>query len=158
MAFFGRVSFLNTGVSVHKLNMEERGIVVVILAIWLERSFMMIAKASGWVGAVVYFDAIAAFAAMLRALVCHQSSREHPTSDALMAVASGFSAEEVATVSREALHAPASEIMLQSLHLRRLLSDALSNTWAATQGVQGEWQLREDAPRLANLWRILLLE
>ena len=39
-------------------------------------------------------------------------------------------------MSREALHAPASEIMLQSLHLRRLLSDALSNAWAATQGVQ----------------------
>ena len=57
-----------------------------------------------------------------------------PTSDALMA--SGFSAEEVATMSREALHALASEIMPQSLHLRRLLSDALPNTWAATQGVQ----------------------
>ena len=92
------------------------------------------AKARGWTGGVVYFEAITAFAAMLRALVCHQSSRDHPTSDALMA--SGFSAEEVVSMSREALHAPASEIMLQSLHLRRLLSDALSNTCSATLGVQ----------------------
>ena len=82
----------------------------------------------------MYSVAITAFAAMLRALVCHQSSRDHPKNNALMA--SGFSAEEVAAMSREALHAPASEMMLQSLHLRRLLSDALSNTWAATQGVQ----------------------
>ena len=110
---------------------------------------MQIAKARDWTGAVVYFDAITAFAAMLRALVCHQSSRDHPTSDALMA--SGFSAEGVATMSREALHAPASEIMLQSVHLRRLLS----NTLAATQGCR-KWQLREGAPRLANLWRIFV--
>ena len=34
------------------------------------------------------------------------------------------------------MQAPASETMLQSPHLRRLLSDALSNKWAATQGVQ----------------------
>ena len=51
-------------------------------------------------------------------------------------MASGFSAEEVATMPLEALHDLASEIMPQSLHLRRLLSDALSDTWAATQGVQ----------------------
>ena len=56
---------------------------------WQGWTFMQIAKARGWTGAVVYFDAITAFAAMLRALVCHQCSRDHPTTDALMA--SGFS-------------------------------------------------------------------
>ena len=34
------------------------------------RSFMMIAKARGWSCAVVFFDAVTAFASMLRALVC----------------------------------------------------------------------------------------
>ena len=97
------------------------------------RSVMQIAKARGWTGAVVYFDATTAFASMLRALVCHQCSRDHPTTEALMAA--GFSAE-VAAMSREALQAPASEVMLQSPHLRRLPPDALFNTWAATQGVQ----------------------
>ena len=66
--------------------------------------------------------------------VRHQCSSDHPTTEALMAT--GFSADDVAAMSREAMQAPASETMLQSPHLRRLLSDALSNTWAATQGVQ----------------------
>ena len=94
---------------------------------------MQIAKARGWTGAVVYFDAVTAFASMLRALVCHQCSRDHPTTEALMATS--FSAEDAAAMSREAMQAPASETAA-SPHLRRLLSDALSNTWAATQGVQ----------------------
>ena len=98
------------------------------------RSFMQIAKARGWTGAVVYFDTVTAFASMLRALVCHQCSRDHPTTEALMAT--DFTADDVAAMSREAMQALASETMLQSPHLRRLLSDALSNTWAATQGVQ----------------------
>ena len=98
------------------------------------RSFMQIAKVRGWSGAVVFFDAITAFASMLRALVCQQCSRDHPTTEAL--IASGFSADEVAAMTREAMQAPASETMLRSPHLRRLLSDALSNTWAATQGVK----------------------
>ena len=51
-------------------------------------------------------------------------------------MASGFSADEVPTMSREALHALSSEKMVQSPHLRWLLSVALSSTWAATQGVQ----------------------
>ena len=38
------------------------------------RSFMQIAKTRGWTGAVVYFDAITAFAAMLRAW-CATSAR-----------------------------------------------------------------------------------
>ena len=95
---------------------------------------MQIAKATGWTGAVVYFDAVTAFASILRALECHQCSRDHPTTEALMAT--GFTADDVAAMSREAMQAPASETMLQSPHIRRLLSDALSYTWAATQGVQ----------------------
>ena len=110
---------------------------------------MQFAKARGWTGAVVYFDAIAAFAAMLRALVCHQSSRGHPTSDALKA--SAFSAEEAATMSREALHAtvtapsPAPVRMLCPTH-GRLHRECR------------KWQQREGAPRRTNLWLILLLE
>ena len=99
------------------------------------RSFMQIAKARGWTGTVVYFDTVTAFTAMLWALVCHQSSRDHPTSDALMA--SGFSAEEVATMSRDALHAPASEIVLQSLHLRRLLSECCVQHMGGDTGSAG---------------------
>ena len=122
---FGRTAFLCTGGSV----LRHRGCDFGNLA---GRSFMQIAKARGWTGAVVYFDAITAFAAMLRAPVCHhQCSRDHPTAGALMA--SGFSADEVATMSREVLHAPAREKMPQSPHLRRLLSDALSSTCAATR-------------------------
>ena len=98
------------------------------------RSFMQIAKAGGWSSAVVFFDAVTAFASMLRALVCQQSSRDHPTNEALMA--SGFSAGEVAAMSHEARQAPVCDAMLRSPHLRRLLSDAMSNTWAATQGVK----------------------
>ena len=98
------------------------------------RSFMQIVKARVWSGAVVFFDAITAFASMLRALVCQQCARDHPTAEAL--IASGFSADEVGVMSREAMQAPASETMLQSPHLRRFLSDALSNTWAATQGAK----------------------
>ena len=88
---------------------------------------MQIAKARGWAGAVVNFDAVTAFASMLGALVCCLCSRDHPTTEALMAT--GFTADDVAAMS-------ASETVLQSPHIRRLLSDALSNTWAATQGVQ----------------------
>ena len=43
------------------------------------RSFMQIVKARGWSGAVVFFDAITASASMLRALVCQQCARDHPT-------------------------------------------------------------------------------
>ena len=63
-------------------------------------------SARGWTGAVVYFDAVTACASMLTALVCHQSSRDHPTTEALMAT--GFSAD-VAAMSHEAMQAPASE-------------------------------------------------
>ena len=92
------------------------------------RSFMMIAKARGWSSAVVFFDAVTAFASMLRALVCR------PTDEALLAT--GFSPDEIAAMSHEARQAPVCDIMLRSPHLRRLLSDTLSNTWAATQGVK----------------------
>ena len=98
------------------------------------RSFMQIAKAKGWTGAVVYFHAVTAFASMLRALVCHQCSRDHPTTEALMAT--GFTADDVAAMSREAMQAPAERNDAAITHLRRLLSDALSNAWAAAQGVQ----------------------
>ena len=98
------------------------------------RSFMMIAKARGWSCAVVYFDAVTAFASMLRALVCQQSSRDCPTHEALLAT--GFSPDEIAAMSHEARQAPVCDIMLKSPHLRRLLSDTLSNTWAAAQGVK----------------------
>ena len=47
------------------------------------------------------FDAITAFAAMHRALVCHQCLLDHPTADALMA--SGFSADEVACLARRCM-------------------------------------------------------
>ena len=108
------------------------------------RSFMQIAKARGWTGAVVYFDAVTAFASMLRAL-CHQCSRDHPTTEALMAT--GFSADDVAAMSREAMQAPASETMLQPPHLRRLLSDDLSNTKGC---YARRWQLRDEDPRLVG--------
>ena len=98
------------------------------------RSFMMIAKARGWSSAVVFFDAVTAFASMLRALVCQQSSRDRPTNEALLAT--GFSPDEIAAMSHEARQAPVCDIMLRSPHLRRLLFDTLSNTWAATQGVK----------------------
>ena len=95
---------------------------------------MMIAKARGWSCAVVFFDAVTAFASMLRALVCQQSSRDCPTYEALLAT--GFSPDEIAAMSQEARQAPVCDTMLRSPHLRRLLSDTLSNTWAATQGVK----------------------
>ena len=98
------------------------------------RSFMMIAKAREWSCAVVFFDAVTAFASMLRALVCHQSPRDCPTVETLLAT--GFSPEEIAAMSQEARQAPVCDAMLRSPHLRRLLSDTLSNTWAATQGVK----------------------
>ena len=61
------------------------------------RSFMMIAKARGWSCAVVFFDAVTAFASMLRALVCQQSPRDCPTFETLLAT--GFSPEEIATMT-----------------------------------------------------------
>ena len=94
----------------------------------------MIAKARRWSCAVVFFDAVTAFASMLRALVCHQSPRDCPTFETLLAT--GFSPEEIAAMSQEARQAPMCDAMLRSPHLRRLLSDTLSNTWAATQGVK----------------------
>ena len=98
------------------------------------RSFVKIAKARGWSCAVVFFDAATAFASMLRALVCQQSSRDCPTDEALLAT--GFSPDEVAAMSHEAKQVPACDVMSRSPHLRRLLSDTLSNTWASTQGVK----------------------
>ena len=98
------------------------------------RSFMMIVKARGWSCAVVFFDAVTAFASMLRALVCQQSPRDCPTFETLLAT--GFSPDEIAAMSQEARQAPVCDTMLRSPHLRRLLSDTLSNTWAATQGVK----------------------
>ena len=50
---------------------------------------MMIAKARGWSCAVVFFDAVTAFASMLRALVCHQSSSDCPSYEALLATVCG---------------------------------------------------------------------
>ena len=47
-----------------------------------------------------------------------------------------FSPEEIAAMSQEARQAPVCDAVLRSPHLRRLLSDTLSNTWAATQGVK----------------------
>ena len=57
----------------------------------------MIAKARGWSCAVVFVDAVTAFASMLRALVCQQSPRDCPTFETLLAT--GFSYVEVASSS-----------------------------------------------------------
>ena len=66
--------------------------------------------------------------------MCQQSSRDCPTYEALLAT--GFSPDEIAVMSQEARQAPACDTKLRSSNLRRLLSDTLSNTWAATQGVK----------------------
>ena len=88
------------------------------------RSFMMIAKATGWSCAVVFFDAVTAFASMLRAPVCQQSPRDCPTFETLL------------QCLKRRGKPLCVDAMLRSPHLRRLLSDTLSNTWAATQGVK----------------------
>ena len=112
---------------------------------------MQIGKARGWTGAVVYFDAITALAAMLRALVCHQCSRDHPTADAL--IASGFSADEVATMSRGSCERKDAAVHRTFAGFCPMLCPARGRLRRECR----KWRLRVVAPRLANLWRILLL-
>ena len=60
----------------------------------------------------------------------------------------------VDAIASEVQKAPASDDMLRSTRLRRLLAHALSNTWAATQRVH---EVIED-PKLANHWLARPLE
>ena len=144
--FCARVWLLDTGNSVVDRSVVECATVVVAFGNLAERSFMQIAKARSWTGAIVYFDVVTAFAAMIRAFVCHQEPQDHLAATALVAV--GFTLEEVDAIASEAQKAPASDDMLRSTRLRRLLAHALSNTWAATQGV---YEVIEDL-KLANHW------